>query len=64
VVPIGFPETSVKKYRYLLRNNPKEHSSLLLQLDTVVTTSNFYVIYPFKFKIKPYPAKVENMASF
>jgi len=51
VVPISCPETSVKNYCYLLRNNPKEHGSLLLQLDRVRITSDFYVIYPFDLKI-------------
>ena len=28
--PIGCPETSVRNYHYLLRNNPEERSSYLL----------------------------------
>jgi hypothetical protein len=28
--PIGCPETSVRNYRYWLRNNPEERSYLLL----------------------------------
>ena len=30
--PIGCPETSVKNYRYSLRNSPNERSSLVLRL--------------------------------
>jgi len=29
--PIGCPETSVRNYHYLLRNNPEERSSHLLR---------------------------------
>ena len=29
--PIGFPETSIRNYPYLLRNNPEERSSHLLR---------------------------------
>jgi hypothetical protein len=28
--PMGFPETSVKNYRYSLRNDPEERGSLLV----------------------------------
>jgi len=32
--PIGCPETSVRNYYYSLRNNPEEHSSLLIKILT------------------------------
>jgi hypothetical protein len=43
--PIVCPEMSVKNYRYILRNNPEEQSSLLL---SIVCSREFYFFLEIK----------------
>ena len=44
MVPIGCPETSVRNYRYSLRNSPEERSSQLLPGGSLKSHKNFHCL--------------------
>jgi hypothetical protein len=50
--PIGSPETSLRNYHYLLRNNPKERSSNLLRSGSLKSRLRFKVLTASTFRLE------------